>query len=158
MDRTVTTKIPLRRPGTGGFTLMEVVTAVFIFLVGIVGVISLFAAAGMLHKSAHSKTMVSLAVHQVITEIDLKLKTGGLREENGELKPVYEGAVPGQDRFTFRVVFEEEDLPGQSMILARVQLTWREKGKERGEAFDYVFRPGPDLGDAISALRNNAER
>jgi hypothetical protein len=158
MDMAVKRKISRSRPGADGFTLMEVVTAVFIFLVGIVGVISLFAAAGMLHKSAHSKTMVSLAVQQVITEIDLKLKTGELRGDDGELAPVLEGAVSGQERFTYRVVFEEEELPGRSMILARVQLTWREKGKERGEAFDYVFRPGPDLGDTISALRNDIER
>ena len=41
-----------------GFTLMEVIMAVFIFLTGIVGVISLFAAATVLHHSARDKACI----------------------------------------------------------------------------------------------------
>ena len=115
--------------GEGGFTLMEVVTAVFIFLLGIVGVIALFAAAGMLHRSARDKTHVALAVEQVIAEIELKLESGMLDDHNGALKKEVEGDVLGYDRFRYRIYFDGE-IPGRSMIPARLLLVWKEKGKQ----------------------------
>ena len=93
-----------------GFTLMEVVTAIFIFLVGIVGVISLFATAAVLHKGARDKTMAALAIQQVLTEIDLKLKSGEFRDEKGDLKPVVDGRVYGYERYRYQVKFKEEDV------------------------------------------------
>ncbi len=142
--------------GEGGFTLMEVVTAVFIFLIGIVGVISLFAAAGMLHRGARDKTQVALAVEQVIAEIELKLESGTLNDHNGALKKEVEGDVLGYDRFRYRIHFDEE-IPGRSMISAHLLLVWKEKGKERGEAFDVVFRRGPEFGSTVFKFRQEVK-
>ena len=69
----------------GGFTLVEIGGAVLIFLTGIVGVISLFAAATMFHKGASDKTNTVLAIQHVVSEIEHRIKTGELRLASGGL-------------------------------------------------------------------------
>jgi hypothetical protein len=151
-------KMITRRSGKrDGFTLMEVITAVFVFLIGIVGVISLFAAAGVFHKGARNKALVSLAVEQVIADIDLQLKNDALRNEKEELKPIKDARVTGFDRFRYDATFTEDGLARYSMVTAEVTLTWREKGKKRGETFDYVFRPGPPMEVTVEAFRREGE-
>lgn len=142
----------LTRCSEKGFTLMEVVTAVFIFLLGIVGVISLFAAAAVFHKGASDKTRVSLALQQVISEIDLHLRRGGSRDGNDELMPVSEGRIPGFKDLGYEAYFEETGLPGDSMVLSRIAITWMERGKVKRETFDYVFRPGAVFSESIDRM------
>lgn len=135
-----------------GFTLLEVVTAVFVFLLGVVGVISLFAAATVLHKSARDKTLSSLMIEQVVSEIDAGLKTGAFRTLDGNLMPKAQGSLSGDERYGYEVEFREEDLPGRSMVVARIRVTWRDKGLLQGEEFDYLFRPGPGFRSSVSSL------
>ncbi|MFH1998866.1 MAG: prepilin-type N-terminal cleavage/methylation domain-containing protein, partial [Planctomycetota bacterium] len=84
-----------------GFTLLEVVAAVFIFLMGVVGVISLFASATVFHKDACDKTLCALLIEQVVDEIDGNLKSGALRDPNGRLRPVKDGTIRGYDRYGY---------------------------------------------------------
>lgn len=139
----------------GGFTLAEVLVAVMVFLIGIVGIISLFAAAAVLHKGARDKTLSALAIQEVITQIRLDLESGAQRDENGNLKDVSEGRVPGYDRYRYEAEFFETGMPDQSMVLARIVLTWREKGRVRGEEFDYVFRPGPAFSRTVAQFNES---
>ena len=142
----------------GGFTLMEVVTAVFIFLLGIVGVISLFTAAAVFHKGASDRTRVSLALQQVICEIDDRLKRGAYRDAGGELTSCREVGIPGYERMGYEAEFEETGRTGESMVIARVSVTWLERGKTKRETFDHVFRPGPALYDAIADFKADQRR
>jgi hypothetical protein len=138
-----------------GFTLTEVVTAIFIFMVGIVGVISLFAAAAVLSKGARDKALSALVIQEVISRIDLDLKRGGYRDANGALTAIEDGTIPGHERYKYRAEFVEDGLSSQSMVVAQIHLTWMEKGKERGESFDYVFRPGPEISDTIELFNSD---
>ena len=137
---------------------MEVTAAVFIFLVGVLGVISLFAAAALLQKSARDKTMVALAVQEVIVEIDYKLKTGSLWDAKGDLISEVEGPLPGRDRYRYRAQLTETVLFEQPVILAHIVLTWRAKGKEQGEAFDYVFQSGPAFSSIVASFREGTSQ
>jgi len=148
---------PLRTK-ENGFTLMEVITAVFVFLVGIVGVISLFAAAAVFHKGARDKTIVSLAVQQVISDIELDLKLNPLRDSKGDLKRMEDRPVQGFDQFVYDVEFKEHGISGPSLVTAHVKLAWMEKGKKRGEDFDYVFRPGPRVGAVVDEFLKDKNR
>jgi len=148
----------IRNRNQSGFTLIEVGTAVLVFAVGIIGVISLFASAGVLHKGAHNRTVVALAVQQVLAEIDHKIKTGVLRDKQGDLAPVAEGAILGHERFLYQAELSEDGLSGRSMIFARIKLTWREKGKIRGEEFEYIFRPGPGFSESVAGFRRDVRR
>ena len=135
-----------------GFTLVEIAGAVVIFLTGIVGVISLFAAATMFHKGAIDKTNTVLAIQQVVSELKLRLETGDLRLGSGEIAPKAEGLIFGQDRYRYRAELQELGVPGQSMVQARIHVTWKDRGKERSESFDYVFRPGLDPEGSVEAF------
>jgi len=141
------------REKIGAFTLTEVMCAIFVFLVGIVGVISLFAAAGVFHKIARDRAMTSLVVQEVVSGIDQRLSEGGLRDDNGELEQVVQEPVPGFERYSYDVVFNEEGATGRSLITARIAVTWREKGKLKEEKFDYVFRSGPGLSRIVGEFK-----
>lgn len=143
---------------SSGFTLMEVVTAVFIFLLGIVGVISLFAAAAVFHKGASDKTRVSLALRHVISEVDERLKAGGDRNAADELMPVREENIPGFENMGYEAEFEETGRAGESMVIARISLTWLERGRMKRETFDHVFRPGLSVSDTILSFKSDQRR
>jgi hypothetical protein len=139
-----------------GFTLVEIAGAVLIFLTGIVGVISLFAAATMFHKGASDKTNTVLAIQQVVSKLELRLAAGDLRLGSGELSPQAEGVIYGQDRYRYRAELEELGVPGQSMVQATIHVTWKDRGKERSESFHYIFRPGLDAYGSVEAFLGEA--
>lgn len=140
-----------------GFTLLEVVAAIFIFLMGVVGVISLFASATVFHKDACDRTFCALLIENVVPDIERKLSAGILREPNGKLKPIRDGFIEGHDRYGYEAEFEEHGAPGHSMIRATIFITWKDKGKTRSERFDHVFRSGPAHDDSVKALREGAD-
>jgi hypothetical protein len=146
-----------RRSPSSGFTLLEVVSAVFVFLMGVVGVISLFAAGTVLHKGAQDKTLSALVIEEVIAQIDAQLKAGSHRDGEGSLKPRIQGVVPGYLRYGYEAELREDGLPGRSIVKARVRITWRDKGVLHGEAFDYIFRPGPGFQATVTSLINESK-
>jgi type II secretory pathway component PulJ len=135
-----------------GFTLLEVISAVFVFLMGVVGVISLFAAGTALHKGAQDKTLSALVIEQVISQIDTRLSRGDFRGPEGNLQPKVQGFIAGHERYGYEAELREEGSPGRSMVVARVRITWQDKGVMHGEAFDYLFRPGPSFQASVTSL------
>lgn len=127
-----------------GFTLLEVVTAVFVFLVGVVGAISLYAAASSFHEGARDKTLTALLIDQVVAEIEERLHAGEFEDAGGALQTRIEGAISGSTRYGYRATFTSLERQGLPLIQARVEVTWKDKGAVRGQAFDYLFRPGPE--------------
>lgn len=139
-----------------GFTLLEVVTAVFIFLLGIVGVISLFTAGTMLHRGARNKARVALAVPWVIQRIEQRLDEAA--RDGAGLPDMLEEVVPGFAPFRYRAVLGRTGTDGEGgAILAEVRILWKEKGRERGEEFDWIFRPGPSEVETVSAFRSEVK-
>jgi Tfp pilus assembly protein PilE len=145
------------RVGKEGFTLIEVVSAVFIFLLGIVGVLSLFASATMLHKGARDKTMAALVIQEVLTDIEGKLQSGELSKGDGTLFPLVEEEVLGHERYRYEARFEPIGEAEGGMVLAHIALTWKEKGKVRGETFEYIFRSGPAFHASVASFMAEAE-
>lgn len=139
-----------------GFTLLEVVTAVFVFLVGVVGVISLFAAATAFHKGARDKTLSALVIGEVLCEIQDRLARGDFQDQTGLLKSKVEGAIRGSERYGYQVEFVERDVHDNSLIQAKIRVTWQDKGVLHGEAFDYLFRSGQDYNDTVTSLIRGA--
>lgn len=139
-----------------GFTLLEVITAIFIFFCGIVGVLSLFTTALVLHKTSQDRTVSTMAVERIIADVGAMIDAGTLRSaETGRLKPLSGIPLPGHPDYTYAVDFveDEEGEATESMVLARIRISWRRRGKEMGESFDYVFRPGGGLGKEVPRLR-----
>ena len=137
---------------------MEVIAAVFVFLLGIVGILSLFAAAAVLNKSAKMRTDISLVNERVIAEIDQYLKEDPKRDGKGDLLPMDDRPVPNRPRFTYRAKFTEESGTGRRLVTAVMAINWKDKGKERAERFDHVFRPGPSMRSVVERFRDEPSR
>jgi hypothetical protein len=43
-----------------------------------------------------------------------------------------------------------------SLIQAKIRVTWHDKGVLHGEAFDYLFRSGRDYKDTVTSLIQGA--
>ena len=137
-----------------GFTLLEVVTAVFIFLLGIVGVISLFTAGTMLHRGARNKARVALAVPWVMQRIEEKIDAAA--REGKAVPEELDEAIPGFEPFRYRAELAGLQEEGGA-VQARVRILWKEKGRERGVEFDWIFRPGPSEEGVVSGMRGTAK-
>jgi len=130
---------------------MEVITAIFIFFCGIVGVLSLFTTALMLHKTSLDRTVSSFAMEQVVAEVRCMVDEGTLREKTtGKLRPVTEGVIKGYPGYTWSALFEEEE----GLIKARIRISWKSKGREMGEEFDCLFRSDLSMRREVERLRS----
>ncbi len=149
------------RRSEAGFTLLEVITAIFIFFCGIVGILSLFTTALVLHKSSQDRTVTAMAMEQVVSVIGTLLDeraTGG--DERMSLPVLKEVPIEGRPGYSFSVEFEEdpETSAGDGVILARIRICWRARGREMGESFEYTYRPGAGLRRDVLRLRSEKER
>lgn len=140
-----------------GFTLMEVITAIFIFFCGIMGVLSLFTTAVALHKTAKDRTVTSLAMEQVKSEVGTLLENEMVpRDEDGRFDSLAGRAVAGHPGYTYSVSFEETDDEGEDgAVLARISIVWKSRGQDVKETFETVFRAGKGMRQAVLKLRSD---
>jgi|GEM_PF-2414009 len=140
--------------GERGFTLLEVITALFIFLCGVVGIISLFTTALVLHKTSHDRTVTAFALEQAVSKVARMLDDGGLRDPStGLLKALDKVPLDGHPGFFFSATFQESAEEGTDTILASIDISWRARGREMKETFAFCFRPGVGLRNEVMRLR-----
>ncbi len=143
------------REAQAGFTLMEVITAIFIFFCGIMGVLSLFTTAVALHKTAKDRTVTALVLEQVVGEIRSQVEDGLLlQDEDGRFEPVEGQPLAGHPGYTYSASFEETgDEEGEGAVLARISIGWKSRGRDVKENFVSVFRSREGMRHAILQLR-----
>ena len=137
-----------------GFTLLEVITAIFIFFCGIVGILSLFTTALMLHKTSLDRTVSTLTLEQAVAEVGTLLDEGALLDRStGEVKPLESRPLAGYPGYFFSADFEEDE---DGVMMARIRISWKARGIEMGETFDYAFRSGSGQRLEVRKLRSEA--
>jgi len=142
-----------------GFTLLEVITAIFIFFCGIVGILSLFTTALVLHKTSHDRTVSTMALERVVSEIGALIEDGALSDaDTGEYKPLAKTPLPGYPGYFYSADFEVDDTMDNGLVQAHIRISWMSRGREMGEYFPYFFRPGAGLRNEIFRLRSESER
>jgi type II secretory pathway component PulJ len=138
-----------------GFTLLEVITAIFIFFCGIVGILSLFTTALMLHKTSLDRTVSALTLEQAVAEVGMLLDEGVLLDRaTGEVRPLESRPLKGYPGYFFSAEFEGDEDGGG--LMARIRISWKARGIEMSESFDYAFRSGSSQRREVQKLRSEA--
>lgn len=143
-----------RAANEGGFTLLEVITAIFIFFCGIVGILSLFTTALVLHKTSHDQTVSTMALERIVSEIGVLIEDGALTDsDTGEYKPLEKTPLSGYSGYFYSADFEVADDVENGLVQAHIRITWMSRGREMGEYFFYYFRPGAGQRNEVIRLR-----
>jgi prepilin-type N-terminal cleavage/methylation domain-containing protein len=138
------------RKRESGFTLIEMVVALGILLIGMVSVLALFTTAVSLHKEAIDQTESSLLAEEVVSRVQGQLDSGR------DPRNVAEGFAGWTDpsRPRYRVSVELADVSNASQEpewLATVTVIYRQGTREHKETFRSVL-----VRDAYAALVRKA--
>ncbi|MFK5954970.1 MAG: prepilin-type N-terminal cleavage/methylation domain-containing protein [Planctomycetota bacterium] len=120
-------KLHVKQP-MQGFTLIEVVIAIAIFMFGITAILGLFQVGGNLEQDARVHAELAPAIEPLVEYVrqnawivDEKGKTTGLRELKGE-------AVPGASAYRYDLIVRPE---GDNPFLRRAELRFYRKSPDR---------------------------
>lgn len=147
----------VHRSKQAGFTLVEVLAAMMVLLVGMVGVFALFAASLDLQKEATERMDVALNLSAVMSQVqaDLAERVEGKGKSasslSGQTFP-----VPGNKGYSYRVTLEPipDDLSGRGFF-CRVEIIARYRGEER--VYDMGYRPIVPEADNDARIRRLLE-
>lgn len=139
----------------GGFSLIEVLIALGVLLVGMTGVLALFTTALGLQQRAVERQEIAREADAIVLRIEDDLTrriTGG-----GEAVRItgVEFPVPGQQRMRYVADLEPiPDDPGGRGVFAHVRLLVRERGRDREyDLGALTIVPRPDQDALIRELR-----
>jgi len=115
-----------------GFTLVELLVAVFIFSVGIVGVLALFTGAARAGRRAQEETEAALVASSVASELRSEVEAGR--------KIVAAVDHPHADfpRYKYSVSSTQLDKAGREFYV-EITVTWMRAGKLREEKFSTII-------------------
>jgi prepilin-type N-terminal cleavage/methylation domain-containing protein len=111
-----------------GFTLLEVLIAVGILVMGMTGVLAVFATATRSHGRAVHSTESAIIATSLVSEARARFR------ESGSLIPVVGGKYPGKDRYAYDIDYVYLDKDADEALM-RVTVRWA----ERGEGVHYTF-------------------
>jgi type II secretory pathway component PulJ len=126
------------RRGESGFTLIEVMAAIFVFMIGVVGILGLLAAGTRLHQESQRLVLTNDVAEEVLllAQRELSERTPAvLRDTLPESPPPHPVPSRPDMLFSWKVVAA----PDSSLYLLRVELGWMEHGKARTTSFERVL-------------------
>lgn len=131
----------LRRDAASGFTLIEVLIAMALLVIGMTGILTLFSVALDLEAKAAERHDVSAALPDVVNRIadDLARRSGAADSRSALKKGGGEFKLSETSRY--KCSYTIEALPGDHdgrCVLARVQIIAPAPGGERAIDFGYV--------------------
>lgn len=136
----------------GGFTLLEVMASMVVFLIGVVGILALFATGLAVHRDASQRTMVSIASDEVRSLVMEQLI--GLTGEGVVLPTLNAVPLPGYPGYFYDAGLVPDQQDGvDGGILADVYVYTRDAGQVRGERFKLFVRPNAGPERLIRATR-----
>jgi prepilin-type N-terminal cleavage/methylation domain-containing protein len=125
------------RRGQGGFTLIEVMAAIVIFLVGVVGVLGLLSAGTRLHQESQNLVVTNDVAEEVLllAQREVAERAPASGDALPEAPPPQ--AVPSRPELHYQ--WKVVPAPDQSLFLLRVEVTWMEHGKTQSRTFERVL-------------------
>ncbi|MFT7484297.1 MAG: prepilin-type N-terminal cleavage/methylation domain-containing protein [Candidatus Paceibacteria bacterium] len=122
--------------GRGGFTIVEVLLAMAILLMGSVAIIAFLTFGGATARHAQLRTQAALAVEAVVADIDRNI----FPYEDGELgEPVdlMQRAVPGTRGVVYNAkAFANPELESEYRI--DIEMTWESAGMKRSKTWSML--------------------
>lgn len=129
-----TYKSKLLSNSNGGFTLIEILVALFVMLIGLSSAFALFAAATAMHKRATDQSMAAIMADSVFSEVESKLTSGVDISRIARLDakfPKYEGY-----RYDLTLIPMDEN---EDEIYVRLAIRWSTQGKELSRVFSTIL-------------------
>lgn len=133
------------RPRTStrsGMTLVEVLVAMGILLVGLTAILGLMTTGAALSRSAVLRTAAAASTQAVVEDMRETLfpidPEGGLWSRPGPPQPIVERALPGEPNIVYSAtVTENPDRPGQYRV--DVEMSWQSAGVRRARTFSTLL-------------------
>ncbi len=124
---------------SAGFTLIEVVLAMGVLVLGMTMLISLFTFGAALSRTAELRTAAASAIDAVMADLEETLFP--IDEETGEVgepEPIVERPVPGSPG----VVYSAEPVPNPDEpreYRVEIVMTWKSSGVRRARTFETLM-------------------
>ena len=163
----------MRRSSAEGFSLLEVLIALFILSVGAASVLSLFAAAASTHKRSIDRTQAALLAERLFSEVQVRYGPG---DRADELRKEVEEEVPAEHgSYTWDVwMYHPARGSGRGLsrssrggaspawhedeLYVRVIIYWKQKAEARSETFHAILLPGNEGGTSHEAAGSRRRR
>jgi prepilin-type N-terminal cleavage/methylation domain-containing protein len=126
-----------RRLGQGGFTLIEVMAAIVVFLIGVVGVLGLLTSGTRLHQESQTLVVTNDIAEEVLLLAQRELAERAPAASDSMPEPPPPHPVPSRPELLFSwKVLPAADL---SLYLLKVEVGWMEHGRPQTRNFERVL-------------------
>lgn len=142
------TRMKNRNDRRGGFTLLEVMAAMTVFLVGVIAVIGLLTSGTRLHQESQTLVFMNDVVDEVLLLSRREIAEKAAR--SGDALPEPSPPVPVPSRPELKYAWKLVASPDSSLFLMQVDLLWMENGQNRKATFERVL---PRLSSAAVDVR-----
>jgi prepilin-type N-terminal cleavage/methylation domain-containing protein len=144
----------VRRRGTRGFTLIEILVALFIFLTGVTGILALMTTALALHRDGLQIARATRQLDDVIARVQREISEGKHRDTGGDFADVPAQRLPDGTWCSVHFV----DPVGVEPLVAEIRLAGSQAGLPASRPVRAVLAEGlrPDL--EVARLREARTR
>jgi prepilin-type N-terminal cleavage/methylation domain-containing protein len=125
----------MNRAQQRGFTLLEVLAALSIFLVGIVGVLSLLTSGTRLHQQSEQLAGAADLVDRLLLQVELEAPTLKNLEDGVE---VARQPVPGVQGFYY--AYKVAPSAGGPPYFVNLEISWLDGGKTQTHVVQHVLK------------------
>ena len=138
---------PLPAHARSGFTIVEVVMAMFILLIGMTSILGLLAFGASLARTAELRSQSAYAVESIVADLQetlfpLELTPDG-REVAGEPVDVVDRPVPGRPALSYSARAHPEPgadgLPGPMLYRVDIEIKWSSQGATRTKNYQTLL-------------------
>jgi type II secretory pathway pseudopilin PulG len=119
---------------SGGFTLVEILVALFVMIIGISSAFALFASATAMHKRATDQTTVAMMAESILSEVENRLTAGTPIEAIARADATFSGY---QD-YRYDLELQPIDEEGCE-VFVRLGIRWLKQGRERNQEFTTIL-------------------
>lgn len=119
----------MKKHACAGFTLLEVLAALTVFLIGVVGVLALLTSGTRLHQSSQNLTAVGDVVEAALLRAERDLELAPILENTGLPENLAPTPLPENPRYRYSWSLKAAD-PAPPYLLT-LELRWMEGGREQ---------------------------
>lgn len=120
-----------------GFTLLEVMAAMSIFLVGVVSVLALLTTGTRLHQDSQSTALAADAAEEILLLAEREVARADAGADGVPAAMTSAVAVPGRPALSYQ--WQVIAAPGGSLFRLRVAVSWMDGGKKRVQHLERVL-------------------
>ncbi len=139
---------------TSGFTLIEILAAMMIFLAGITGVLALMSTALAMHRDGLNAGGITRHMEEIADRVQGELSAGKHYDDvDGRMLDIPLGSLPNGTVYAVRFVLRAD---GEG-VLALISVARHEKNLSRAGPTPYLLTLAPRVEDAVARYRARAK-